>query len=168
MRADPAARPDLPEPTTCVATCRKTSQRTIHAGVFDMSHEINAILADPQAFGFGWVKQTVRVGGQGDKGTPFPDTPNLRVTDLAKFDAAFPGVVLASVNGTSLDVMGEGVGRNAREKGVRDPNEIKRRIVLRLLGVRAPATVLIYIGPDGERFTDEAAAKAAWLDFATK
>jgi hypothetical protein len=59
------------------------------------------------------------------------------VTDLVKFEAALPGVILGCLNGTSIRVMCQDVSRRCIEKGVKAADAIQAAIMLRLKGVRA-------------------------------
>ncbi|MGH8621490.1 MAG: hypothetical protein ACRET3_05060 [Burkholderiales bacterium] len=133
-----------------------------------MSHDTAAILADTQAYGFVFTPGTVNVDGRGDKGTPYPNTPIVTVVNLPKFDAAFPGVALGAINGQSVRVGSQRIGREAREAGVRDGEEIKLRNVRWLLGIKVSAPTLIYVGPEGAKFATPEDAEAAWLDWAAR
>lgn len=58
------------------------------------------------------------------------------VTDLVLFEAAMPGVVLGSLNGTSVRVMSQDVSRRAIEKGIKGAKAIQALVINRLRGVR--------------------------------
>ena len=58
------------------------------------------------------------------------------VTDLALFEAAMPGVVLGSLNGTSVRVLSQDVSRRSIEKGVKGADAIQAAVLNRLRGVR--------------------------------
>ena len=131
-----------------------------------MPHEINAILAEPQAYGFEFGTETVRVGGRGDKGTPF-DVPILTITDLGKFEEAFPGVALDALNGQSVRVSSQRIGRDGAEKGTK-PDEIRAHNVRWLLGIKTTSPRNVYVGPEGRTFGTQEEAEAAWMEHFTK
>src|SRR6266446_9609276 len=70
--------------------------------------EITAILAKPSEHGFEFVTAVVKKYGR----TSGP-VPLIKVTDVAKFEKAFPGVILRTSNGSSVKVTSQGIVRNA-------------------------------------------------------
>jgi hypothetical protein len=129
-----------------------------------VSHDITAILADPKAYGFEFVTENVRSGDMTFQGVPL-----LRVSDLAKFDAAFPGVALNALDGSSIRVSSQRVVREARLRNatIKTP-EMQQKLVQWLLGIRTPTTRMVFAGPNGQAFSTEAEAKQAWLDWASQ
>src|SRR6266498_1378267 len=70
--------------------------------------DIPAILAKPEDFGFTFLTETVKR----DK-VPSQPVPLIKVTDLTRFDAAFPGVILETEDGQSIRVNSQRVVRDA-------------------------------------------------------
>lgn len=131
---------------------------------------LSAILAKPEDFGFEFVTETIRVGGQGDKGTPH-DVPVLVVRDLTKFDESFPGAVMDALDGSSIRVQMQGIARSWCEKRKADSDQLKSLMVQRLLGVRAPSAprtieVPVFVGPEGTKWETAELAAQAWQDWA--
>lgn len=130
-----------------------------------MSHDMKTILAQPEDFGFDFVTENVRSGDVTYQGVPI-----LRVQDAAKFEASFPGVILKALDGSSIRVSSQRVVREARDKNATiKTDELKSRLVMWLLGVRAPSGQrIVYAGPEGKTFSTEQEAQAAWLEWAAK
>jgi hypothetical protein len=96
------------------------------------------------------------------------------VTDLALFEAAMPGVVLGSLNGTSVRVMSQDVSRRSIEKGVKGADAIQAAVLNRLRGVRnngggtkiVTVTKIVHSNPlpDGSQYagTDETEYRALY------
>jgi hypothetical protein len=128
-----------------------------------MSHETAKVVADPSAYGFEFVSESVKSGD-----VEYQNVPLIRVTDLAKFDTAFPGAVLSALDGSSIRVSSQRIVREARDKNATiKPDEMKVKLVNWLNGVRAPSTRVLYAGPEGKTFATEAEAKQAWMDWAS-
>lgn len=123
-----------------------------------MSNDIAAILNKPSDFGFEFVTETVKKASHS-----FPNVPLIVVRDLAKFDAAFPGVATKALDGSSIRVSGQRIVRDAAYDGVKDTNELKMRLVRWLLGIEQPQA--IYVGPEGRKFATEQEAEEAWIEF---
>lgn len=126
-----------------------------------MTQDIAAILANPSDFGFIFQLEAVESDGLEYEGVPI-----MVVQHLETFDQSFPGVVLKSLDGQSLRVVSQRIARTAREKGITDAEAIKLRNVQWLLGVKAPVSRTVYVGPNGEKFDSAEAAQAAWLNWA--
>lgn len=123
------------------------------------------ILKNPADYGIRFDDDTVRVGGRGDKGSPYT-VPIMTVTDVDKFEKSFPGVLLSAANGQSIRVTSQRIGRDGAARGV-DAEAIRLQNVQWLLHikVRAIGVVKIYLGPNGEEYTDEETQKQAWIEF---
>ncbi len=108
-----------------------------------MSHDVAAILADTHRFGFEFQLEMVKRDD-----IKYPNTPVMVVTDLAEFDNHFPGVALESLNGQSVRVNSQRIGRDARVKGIHDSEEIKAKNINWLIGIRVVSsrTVTVYAG----------------------
>ena len=78
-----------------------------------MTHNYPAMIADPNTHGFEWLSEEVRKDLDGDRQYVKVGNavPILKVIDIALFEASFPGVVLASLDGTSIRVTCQGVTR---------------------------------------------------------
>jgi hypothetical protein len=119
-----------------------------------MSDRIAAILANPEAHGFKFVLGTVHKGPKA-----WPAQPLITITDVAKFDATFPGRLLEYGN-ANVRVRTQ---EPARSDAPHD--EIKRAQVAMLLGERVSGPALKYVAEDGQRFAtaEECRAHAAKL-----
>ena len=119
---------------------------------------IPAILADTKNHGFMWLTETVHRDG-------VPYTAEVvRVLDVEKFNATFPGAVLKSLNGTSLRVDPcQRICRNAG--GVQKAEVLHERIVKALLGIKDKIVEkTVFVGPEGKTFATQAEAENAWLE----
>jgi len=117
--------------------------------------EKNAILAKPEDFGFEFLTETVHKYGKGFV------VPLLRVTNIPKFEEAFPGVIRKALDGSSIRVIGQRIVRDASaDRGVKDTGQLQTLLVNYLLGIEeAPAR---YVAADGKAYaTQEEAAKAS-------
>lgn len=137
-----------------------------------MSRDTSAILASPTDCGFEFVTGKVSVGGQGDKAEAVFTVPLVRVIDVEKFEAEFPGVIIAALDGTSIRVASQRICRDACEKQPmleRQPDELKLRLVNGLKGVRVSTPrALVFGGPGGLKFATEAEAAEAWKTWASQ
>lgn len=124
------------------------------------SEMVSAILADTKAHGFEFVTETVKQDGR-----PYP-AEIVKPLDLAKFDAAFPGVALEHLNGSSTRVGSQALSRNAR--GKMKPAQLREANVKWLLGIEAPTKREVFVGPEGVDYDTREEAEAAWVDFAEK
>lgn len=131
--------------------------------------DIKQIVANPSHYGFAWAEAPISTGGRGDKGTPLGTVPTVKVTDLRKFDSAFPGVVTGALDGQGFRIVAQRVGRDAREKDARISNEnLKGAVLSAVLGIRSKAALVVevevkvYPMPDGSTTKDLAAFKAAY------
>ena len=132
-----------------------------------MSHNYPAMIEDPTAYGFEWLSEEVRKDLDGDRQYVKVGNavPILKVIDIALFEATFPGVVLASLDGTSIRVKCQGVTRRMvlLNRSVATA-EMQEAVLKSLHGVRTGGTrtTEVHIGPNGERFTNADEAHAAW------
>ena len=134
-----------------------------------MSHNYPAMIEDPTAYGFEWLSEEVRKDLDGDRQyVKVGNTvPILKVTDIALFEASFPGVVLASLDGTSIRVKCQGVTRRMvlLNRSVAIP-EMQEAVLKSLHGVRTGSTrttetFIVFDNDDNEhRFTTREAARA--------
>lgn len=81
------------------------------------------------------------------------------VVDLEKCEAAFPGLILGSLNGTSVRVVSQDVSRRCIEKGIKAADAIQLMILNRLKGIRTSGgvrtitvTKVTYALPDGSKY----------------
>jgi hypothetical protein len=124
--------------------------------------------------GIVWIEEEVseRVGPNGSDTRVLGKAQIPQVVDLQKFVAAYgEGVVLGSLDGTSVRVMAQDVNRTGLRKHL-SVEEIRQRIDGRLRGVRArgvPAVkvveVKVHALPDGTTYsgTDEVEYQQAYL-----
>lgn len=137
-----------------------------------MDARIAQILADTREHGFIFV-----LADRAKHDVPLKQIPVIEVVDSVKFDALKPGIVLDAVNGTSVRVSSDRIGRdyayeNQRQaKDARD-QRIRELNVEWLLGIKTTKTVEVPKfagppGPDGERqfFATVEEMDAAWLEW---
>lgn len=130
------------------------------------------LIKDPTPAGFTWGQGPVSYNKS--KGNPVllsDKAPHATVTDVEKFEAAFPGVILASLDGTSIKVLCQGVSRRIlkAEPTLQDFTKIKTGILDAIRGVKARPTAFVtqkvYV-VNGEEFTsleDAQRAEIAYL-----
>src|SRR5205814_6251687 len=117
---------------------------TAETAVTNGKSTVDVVLADTAAHGFIFENDTVKRDGQS-----YANTPIMRLVDVAKFEAAFPGVILSTANGQSVRVSSQRIGRDLRyEKHAKDA-EIQRANVEWLLGIRPSVSKIVYAGPEG-------------------
>ncbi len=114
-----------------------------------MSIDIATAIATPEAYGFMWDNGEVGMNRTGEgaahKGSPnyvsLGHVPLAKVTDVVTFEEHFPGVILASLDGSSIRVKVQGVARRMKQRdhGVSDEAIMKAEIRA-LLGIKASAT----------------------------
>ena len=130
-----------------------------------MTHNYPAMIEDPTAYGFEWLSEEVRKDLDGDRQyVKVGNTvPILKVIDIALFEATFPGVVLASLDGTSIRVKCQGVTRRMvlLDRSV-STTDMQEAVLKSLHGVRTGASREMYIGPNDERYSDRLEMRAAW------
>lgn len=133
-----------------------------------MTHNYPAMIADPSTHGFDWLSEEVRKDLDGDRKYVKVGNavPILKVTDIALFEQTFPGVVLASLDGTSIRVKCQGVTRRMvlLNRSVTTA-EMQEAVLKSLYGVRTSASRETYIGPHDERYSDRLEMRAAWKAF---
>ena len=76
-----------------------------------MSVAHSEVVAEPSAYGVAFLDGVVSKGKGNDK-TALGTAPLLTVVDFAKFEAAFPGVLLKHSNGQSVRVHAQSITRN--------------------------------------------------------
>lgn len=104
------------------------------------------------------------------------NAPHVKVVDVKRFEEEFPGVILASLNGTSIKVQCQGVTRREllsvkANGGKRPDDETMRPDVLRSLrGMKSRGTVIvktvekfIYGGQEYDTAEEAQAAEIAFL-----
>ena len=98
----------------------------------------NNLVIIPLDSGFSW--QMGDVAYQPEKGAKVSlgEAPHAKVEDVVKFEAAFPGVILAALNGTSIKVLCQGVTRRLklRDRKVSDA-DMQDAVIDALRGVRS-------------------------------
>ena len=91
-----------------------------------MTHNYPAMIADPNTHGFEWLSEEVRKDLDGDRQYVKVGNavPILKVIDIALFEATFPGVVLASLDGTVHRRQVQDVGVHLLDAGVLDRESV--------------------------------------------
>lgn len=126
-------------------------------------------LRNPTAeHGFEWVIEPVskQAGPNKSDRKIVGKGPILRVTDVAKFDATFPGVILACLDGSSIRVKAQGV---VRPMLIANPNvsidDMKDAVINNLKGVRSArrAAAPVFVGLDGKNYATQTEAAQANL-----
>lgn len=132
-------------------------------------HDITAMLAAPETFGFKLVMGPVATGfGKVRLGTG----PILKLTDVTLFEANFPGRILAAMNGSSFTVISQRVCREFLvETRIPEGERMKTlgpKVINAVMGVRSRGTTTVivtekvYALPDGTETKDLDEFKAAW------
>lgn len=122
-------------------------------------YAIAEILKNVSEYGFDFVSETVRTDNGKDI---LGNGPILVVRDVLKFDSAFPGIIRASLDGSSIRVISQRVVRNALKKNRRaTDSELRVAVLSAVLGI-STRTSLVYVLPDGSTTTDKDAALEAW------
>lgn len=127
--------------------------------------------ADTRQHGYEWQYGIVSYKPDRSQGSKIVlgKTPYLRVTDTVRFAKYLPGVIEASLDGTSIKVRCQGVTRPMLQKNRKvSADDMKRAILNSLRGVRAPrtATVIervvekkVYVAIDGSEHATELEAR---------
>lgn len=129
----------------------------------DMQAKITAILADTKAHGFEFSREIVK-----HEGRSYP-AEIVKVVDLAKFEASFPGVALGHLNGSSTRVGSQAISRGAR--GKKTPAQLFDSNVKWLLGIEEATTTTVYkVLVDGQwlEFDSQEEAEEAMSELTTK
>ena len=122
--------------------------------------------------GFTWELGEVQY--EPTKGTKVSlgDAPHTKVTDVTKFEATFPGVIIAALNGTSIKVACQAVTRRMKLKNRQvTENDMRAAVINSLRGIKNRATVVtqkVYVWNKVEYATLDEAAAQARLDLAAK
>jgi len=96
-----------------------------------------AILTNPAEFGFQFITETVKRLKRSSGPVPL-----ILMTDIPKFDAAFPGVITKTENGQSIRVNSQRIVRNAWfDNQDHDTKSLQTRLVNWLLGLEQPVQV---------------------------
>lgn len=128
--------------------------------------ELSKALESPAAHGFEIAWDNVATEDS-DLGI----APFVRVTDVTKFEASFPGVILSALNkSSSPKVLSQGVTRRALQKtrlpNTREARKVLCEPVLRAVLALGRSPVIVervkYALPDGTFTEDKDAAVAAW------
>jgi hypothetical protein len=98
-----------------------------------MSNKVNA-----SESGFAWEMGIVSYQPEKGAKVSLGEAPHAKVEDVPKFEAAFPGVILAALNGTSIKVLCQGVTRRLklRDRKVSDA-DMQDAVIDALRGVRS-------------------------------
>lgn len=134
---------------------------------------IAELLTNP--VGFTWEMGEVSYEPKGQKGqkVSLGQAPHVKVNDVIPFETEFPGVILGSLNGTSIKVACQATTRRMLLKvkadgGVRPSDEAMRIAVLNALrGIKNRATVIerkVYTF-NGVEYATLAEAQAAQIAF---
>jgi len=116
---------------------------------------------ESQDAGFTWEQGEVQY--EPTKGTKVSlgDAPHTKVTDVPKFEATFPGVILNSLNGTSIKVACQAVTRRMKLKNRQvSESEMRAAVINSLRGIKNRATVVtqrVYVWGGKEFATQELA-----------
>ncbi len=124
--------------------------------------ELFAILENPQAYGFTFLTETVK-----KMGITSGPVPLVKIIDIQKFEAAFPGVILETEDGQSIRVNSQRVVRDAWFSGDKDEKSLRTRLVRWLLKIEQPSQVVVQkyrVKIDGEwmEFDSQEEADAAF------
>ena len=112
--------------------------------------DMTKLTANGEDAGFAWDKGEVSYEPtKGQKVLLAKDAPHVKVIDVEKFEAAFPGVILAALNGTSIKVACQAVTRRAllraKQPGVKPPTDDEMRLAVlnSLRGIKNRSTVIV-------------------------
>jgi hypothetical protein len=108
-----------------------------------MSLNIANLIQDGSDAGFTWELGEVQY--EPTKGTKVSlgDAPHTKVTDVTKFEATFPGVIIAALNGTSIKVACQAVTRRMKLKNRQvTENDMRAAVINSLRGIKNRATVV--------------------------
>lgn len=103
------------------------------------------ILDVTEAFGFIWELgevqyQPTRQGAKVSLG----DAPHVKVTDVTLFEATFPSIILAALNGTSIKVACQAVTRRMKLKNRQtSESEMRMAVVNSLRGIKNRGGVVV-------------------------
>lgn len=142
--------------------------------------KIEEMLNDEGAASAGFSWESGEVSHQPDKSSrqkvSLGNAPHVKVLDVKRFEEEFPGVILASLNGTSVKVQCQGVTRRrllaVRANGGKRPTDADMRpdVLASLRGMKSRGTVVvrtvekfIYGGIEYETAEEAQAAEIATL-----
>lgn len=126
--------------------------------------------ATGETHGFSWSLEPVskQAGANKSDRMELGKGPIMVVTDITKFEATFPGAILASLDGSSIRVEAQSVVRRmlAADKSV-SVDEMKDAVVNKIRGIRnksrGTTVVTKFIGLDGQGYNSELEKKQADL-----
>lgn len=118
--------------------------------------EITAILENPEAFGFTFISEIVHKMKRASTLVPL-----IKLQDLQKFEASFPGVILETEDGQSIRVNSQRISRDAWFSGDKDEKSLKMRLVRWLLKVEQPTREVVV-----EKFS--VLIDGEWIQFDSK
>jgi hypothetical protein len=111
---------------------------------------ITDLLQDDNTDAAGFIWETGPVSHEPSKRNRIllGDAPHAKVTDVTKFEAQFPGVILKALDGTSVKVLSQAVTRRAwlRAKAAGqkpDWKEMQLGVLRALRGLKQRATVVV-------------------------
>lgn len=111
---------------------------------------ITDLLQDDNTAAAGFVWETGEVSHEPSRRNRIllGNAPHAKVTDVALFEAQFPGVILKALDGTSIKVLSQAVTRRAwlRAKALGtkpDWKEMQLGVLRALRGLKARATVVV-------------------------
>lgn len=112
--------------------------------------DMTKLTTDGSDAGFTWDKGEVSYEPtKGQKVLLAKDAPHVKVIDVEAFEKAFPGVILAALNGTSIKVACQAVTRRAllraKQPGVKPPTDDEMRLAVlnSLRGIKNRSTVIV-------------------------
>ena len=124
------------------------------------------LIQDDNAAGAGFSWELGEVQYEPTKGTKVSlgDAPHTKVTDVSLFEATFPGVILAALNGTSIKVACQAVTRRMLLKNRQTTEaEMRAAVINSLRGIKNRATVVtqkVYVW-GGVEYASKDAAEGA-------
>ena len=126
--------------------------------------DIAAIIETPEDYGFNWAYGKI----EKDSMVLSAQAPHIVITDVAKFQDKFPGIILNVLNGSnSVRVGCQSITRSTlwADRNT-TPETLKQKCLAWLLGVKAATvtTVEVYVLPDGSKTKDKAEALKAWSE----
>lgn len=121
--------------------------------------QLTDLIQDGTDAGFTWELGEVQYEPSKGHKVSLGDAPHTKVTDVSKFEAAFPGVILAALNGTSIKVACQAVTRRMKLKNRQvTEQEMRAAVVNSLRGIKNRATVVTTFVAFGKKFATEAEA----------
>jgi hypothetical protein len=124
--------------------------------------KITDLISDvTELFGFIWELGEVQYEPtRGGSKVSLGDAPHVKVVDVAKFEATFPGVILTALNGTSIKVACQAVTRRMKLKNRSvSESDMRAAVANSLRGIKNRGGVVVktVIRAFGRQFESEEA-----------